>query len=322
MINHFHHYFHTRITIVDDDIDLSALRQATEEDLDSYNLGEDLPQIAGIIDERPAELIAKEDYKSSGKWKTFDDETGRKNEQFLGERGKGSRDFSPARHSRQDVDLSPPRKSKRDTDRSPIRKSRHSSDLSPRRRSKRTPDYSPVRRPKRSPDLSPKRNHPKATHRRESTDLSPRRKPRRSADLSPKHRAKRTPDLSPKRQQKHSPHRKYRKSPDLSPPRKPNRKSHSSPRRRSRSNDRSSGRYSMKSPDLSPKRNVKRGFDESPPPTHKKMMTTIEGKKAGLQNASSLREENDNLRKRDEDMLKKMMEGNRLEGKSNIIRIS
>lgn len=66
----FQFSFVNSISIVDDDFDIAQLA-AAETDLDNYNLGEDLPQIAGIIDDRPAELIAKEDYKSSGKWKTI-----------------------------------------------------------------------------------------------------------------------------------------------------------------------------------------------------------------------------------------------------------
>lgn len=82
--------------IVDDDIDLSQLAHATEEDLDNYNLGEDLPQIAAIIDERPAELIAKEDYKASAKWKTMgeDDTMAAKNN--VGEQTSGNKSCKEA----------------------------------------------------------------------------------------------------------------------------------------------------------------------------------------------------------------------------------
>lgn len=77
----------------------------------------------------------------------------------------------------------------------------------------------------------------------------------------------------------------------------------------------------MKSPDLSPPRKVKRPLDSSPPAKPERMTTTLEGKKAGLQDATSMREENETRRKRHEDVLRKMMEEDKLESEQNCTRL-
>lgn len=59
-----------RFKIIDDDLDLSKLRPLDGDELDILNEGEDAPQIAGIIDERPDEL-KKLDYETSTKWKVI-----------------------------------------------------------------------------------------------------------------------------------------------------------------------------------------------------------------------------------------------------------
>lgn len=71
----------------------------------------------------------------------------------------------------------------------------------------------------------------------------------------------------------------------------------------------------MRSPDRSPPRRQKRQFDNSPPAKPEKMLTTLDGKKAGLQDASSMREEGDMRRKRNDEMIRKMMEQDKTESK-------
>lgn len=46
--------------------------------------------------------------------------------------------------------------------------------------------------------------------------------------------------------------------------------------------------------------------NDSPPPTNKKMARTLEGKMAGLQDAKQLRQENDEFRRREEEVYNKM----------------
>lgn len=255
------------VTIVDDDIDLSQLAHVTAEELDNYNLGEDLPQIAGIIDERPANMIAKEDYKASNKWKSLGgDETGTAmkqtydkkyscDSQFIGDSSpqRPKRDASPPRRSKPCTDSLPPRRSKQSPDASPLRRAKPSLDASPARRSKKAFDLSPLRRSKRSPEAS-----------------KPRRS-KRSPDASPLRRSQRSPDASPLRRSK--------RSPDSSPPRR-----------------------SRQSPDaISSKRRK-----ESPDGTHKKMLKTLDGKDVGLQNVNALREQNELFRRREDEMFKKI----------------
>lgn len=60
---------------------------------------------------------------------------------------------------------------------------------------------------------------------------------------------------------------------------------------------------------------TKRKMSDSPPPTHKKMTKTLEGKIAGLQDAKALREENDEFKRREDEMYRKMEERRKNNGK-------
>lgn len=331
------------LRIIDDDIDISKLQKISDEDLEVYAIGEDAPQIVGVFDERPAELIAKEDYKNSEKWKMLAAVDGTITINNFGQDGKmkssnrnskrdgtsasskwgapvkveRSPDASPPRR-RQNADASPTRKH-RSPDASPPRR-RQNADISPTRKY-RSPDASPPRR-RQSPDASP-------TRRRRSPDKSPPRR-RRSKDASPPRR-RRSRDMSPVRR---------RRSPDASPPRK---RTESSPKiqgrrcdsdllpRRQISSDRSPPRK-RRSPETSfrtrpsPPRRIK--VETSPTPSTKrkkmsrwsrdrsiappeeafssKMIKTLDGKSAGLQDAKSLRQESSKFRKREEDTFESM----------------
>lgn len=347
-------YFIFSVKIIDDDVDLSQLHSTNDEDIEKFNLGEDAPQIVGVVDDRPPELIATQDYGKSLRWKTI----GPTNDDKLDQKSS-----STSNMKRRDSDTSPPRKYQenkcRSADLSPPRqiKRRNSSDASPPRRrgmndqKRRDTDASPPRpkadrnsrgRNNLSPDTSPPRRHEtKDRQGRSSIASSPRRKENRkkSKDSSlPRRRNRsRSPDLSPKRNKQYSSNRRYNRSRDLSPPRnrdRPfkqsyqrcnrskspytrNRNRNASPSRRQRIN--SPSRW-QKSQDKSPSRNYRQNspspsrndsrnnpqLSDSPPPTHKKMIKTLDGKIAGLQNATALHEENDRFQRREEELYKKM----------------
>ncbi|XP_016961562.1 BUD13 homolog [Drosophila biarmipes] len=232
---------------------------------------------------------------------------------------------SPARR-RRDSDQSPPRNRKnkksptrrrRDSDQSPARRRRSNSDQSPPRRRadrdaasprrRRDSDQSPPRR-RKGDDQSPPRR------RRKDSDQSPPRK-RRGDDLSPV-RKRRDSDQSPprrRRDDKQSPPRRRRNS-DQSPPRRPKVEDQSPPRRR-RDSD-LSRRSLSRSP--APRNRFKEerksrwgkaspSKSASPPPTHKPKSTkTLDGKKAGLQDAKSLKKETDERRRQEHDLFEKM----------------
>lgn len=238
-------------------------------------------------------------------------------------RRKADRDQSPRGRKRKDSDQSPPRRARdspprRRQDASPVRK-RRSSDQSPPRR-RRDDDQSPPRRRRNDSDQSPprKRREPSPVRRRRDSDQSPPRK-RRDDDLSPPRRK------SPPRRQDddQSPPRRRRKDSDQSPPRRQSpvrrrRDSDQSPPRRRRS---SSGERKPRRDQSSPPRNRFKKETErksrwakespkrslSPPPTHKpKSGKTLDGKKAGLQDAQSLKKESDERRRQEHDLFEKM----------------
>lgn len=237
-------------------------------------------------------------------------------------------DQSPPR-TRRSSDQSPPR-GRHDKEPSPSRK-RRSSDQSPPRRRK---DQSPLRR-KRDSNKIPLSRRPDADHspprRKRDADQSPPRR-KRDADQSPPRR-QRSPDQSPPRRRRdadQSPPRKRRSS-DQSPPRRgrdvdtsPQRRQRNhdqSPPRRRRSNsrnrrDQSPPRRLKKEEQLSPPKERKsrwakaeRNRTPSPPPTHKpktEIMRTLDGKKAGLQDAHSLKKETDERRREEMRIFDKM----------------
>lgn len=381
--------------IIDDDVDLSMLQNANDADIEKFNLDEDAPQIVGIVDDRPPELIAKEDYNKSRKWKTLGTDPeesemsatqmkgrtpsrspniNRKRNSFdaspvrKGEKPGGSHDASPPHKSDKHRDASPPRRRKRNNSsdvsqyrrkKSPTRtpNSSRSRDETPPRRIEKDRDASPPRRRRRddSPDASPNRRDKSPLRKpnggRNRDESSPR-KVNKDGDASPPRRRKRndSSDASSRRRTKsptrkpirsrsrdESPPRKANKDRDISPPRRrrQNGSPDESPRRRDistlprpnrdRSRDESPSKRIDKDRDASPPRRRrdenfgatpprqstgfnqrKKQLSESPPPTHKKMIKTLDGKIAGLQNASALRDENEKLKRREEDLYKQM----------------
>lgn len=223
--------------MVDDDIDLKNMRPLDEDELVLYNLAEDAPQIAGIIDERPDSMRSLEEFRGSKRWKVMSDENGIEDIKVTAietvdkqvvtsssSRNCGKSDLSPPRgydssreskktcsthhDSECDYDVSPPRKSRiySDSDVSPPRKlqaKRGSDDLVPRRSNKgNDSDCSPPRKYKRSPALSPKRRNTEASppvKEKDKRDISPVRRNKLYRNLSPIRRKTHESDLSPVR---------------------------------------------------------------------------------------------------------------------------
>uniref|UniRef100_A0A146LGA4 BUD13 homolog n=1 Tax=Lygus hesperus TaxID=30085 RepID=A0A146LGA4_LYGHE len=135
-----------RSVIIDDDINIDEIPRIIDDAFSLEHLGDEAPQIAGIIDERPEEMKLEEKYKS-GEWKPLKPDNRIDAEDQMV-------DFSrKVNRLNQDDDLSPPRKSdlKKDRDEAKSkgkldRLTSHrersggeseDSDLSPRRKSRR-----------------------------------------------------------------------------------------------------------------------------------------------------------------------------------------
>lgn len=278
------------VRIIDDDIDISKLQKISDEDLEVYAIGEDAPQIVGVFDERPAELIAKEDYKNSERWKVLASDDGTLTVNNFGHDGKmkssnrgaggnksktvdndeSSRWGAAARVKQEpnnsDSDASPPRRQKINSSNvspPPRRSRRRSSDASPPRRHQRrqSPPSSPPCRRQNDSDASPPRRR-----RRDSTDASPRRRHRHDAEKSPPPRRRPSRDMSPQRRRKkmnddsprdrrQSPDRRRSRGSDASPPR----------RRHDNDSDASPPRKRRQSPPPPQRRRHRDSADASPP---------------------------------------------------------
>ncbi|XP_053687583.1 BUD13 homolog [Sabethes cyaneus] len=204
------------VKIIDDDdvANPHQLQNADESDL--FALGEEAPQIVGIIDERPPELKAKEDFNTS-KWKklTVDDEHkgNTRSETYLEKCQKRNPPITSEWESskrRRDSDASPPR---RKADRSPAGR-KEPLDGEPKKRYARSSDS----------DVSPPRR--KAGNSSRGIKLEYDSEQSRKASSSNSHRQytedrsrsmRRRSDDSPRRSQSGNKHRGYL---DHSPPRR------------------------------------------------------------------------------------------------------
>ncbi|XP_050080620.1 BUD13 homolog [Anopheles maculipalpis] len=273
------------VVIVDDDLDLSELQKRIDADeTDLFGLDEEAPLVVGIIDERPPELRAKEDF-SSTKWKavanSFDAMLRESNRadsppgNGVNRRRKDSDESPPRRRSkekeslwgkarRDDSDESPPRKGasgKAD------RRGKDSDESPPGRRSKDKDSYGARERGRRG--------------RREDSDESPprKRKQREDADPGPsrKHRVNDSDESPPRRRKddKGAERNRNRRDSVESPPKHRNRKKEPSGKKDRDDQERdepstSKARYRSKEYDESPSRrknssNRRRNSDESPP---------------------------------------------------------
>lgn len=224
--------------VIDDDVDLSKLQSIDESALDLYELNEDAPQIVGVVDERPAELQALDQYKQSQRWKVLGDSDGDglKVSELGGSNHQERRhtptsdleeDFnirpvskfaSTGKSKRKDLDASPPRRRRgNDSDESPPRKKKqHDSDESPQRKKKQyDSDESPPRKSRQndSDESPPRKGKPKDSYRsplkkrrqNDSDESPPRKKRQDNADVSPPRRKKAyDSDASPPRRGHHN----------------------------------------------------------------------------------------------------------------------
>jgi pre-mRNA-splicing factor CWC26 len=267
------------LSIVDDNL-VAATIDVEEEETNLYELAENAPAVAGVYDDRPIHVQARETF--GAKWKSLAPDEPEVSE-----------------------DVSPPRKASPE----PARKKRRrdsDSDASPPRR-KASPDFSPPRRKSKSParrnssrrSASPPRRRPvdsrrdrRESHRRRSNSRSPPSRTHRSRDSSPPRRS----DPKPSR---------FSRDADLSPPRRSNKRGKSpdsdiSPPRNNRRARRNSDS------DLSPPRlNVK--IKQEPVDSDEEAAgCTLEGKKAGLQDARAVKAELEALRKKEHEHFQKM----------------
>ncbi|XP_066156844.1 BUD13 homolog [Euwallacea fornicatus] len=325
-----------RLMIIDHDTD-AILTEQIKADLEGDN--EDAPQIVSVIDERPPSLRIDEVSKDK-LWTPvgFPNPINEKSENVLkfeienkpkletkvkkskssSKRSEStdidinvnikkekSEDISPPRRGKNSEDISPPRRGKNSEDISPPRRGKNSEDISPPRRGKNSEDVVPLRKIKREPseDNSPPRQ-------RSNRFLSKHDKTFQHSHSSPSKRKKRekSEDSSPQIQSI-----KKEKSIDLSPQRR-NIDSDSSPPRRKRKNSPSPLRKKNISPRRERKENNRKDKTKKKSrwevhkqdPEEDKLKKTLDGKKAGLQNAKDLIKETSELRKREDELFKKM----------------
>ncbi|XP_057366904.1 BUD13 homolog [Daphnia carinata] len=281
------------IKIVDEEIDLRKIAAGYEKDEDHLDNQEDAPSIAGVLDERSEEMKTKQDFIESSKWKR------------LGiDENDGGKPISKL-NTEQDVNLNRSRKPKKDSVviRKPVvvKKERHDSDSDPsppRKRHDSDSDPSPPRRKRHDSDSDP--SPPRRNHHDLNSDTNPPRRSRKNSDQSPARKRKTSDsDQSPPRRSKAS-------DSDQSPPRKHhNPDDDLSPPRRKKNSDSSPQRRIKRDPDgdLSP---VRPNTSASRGGVSEKLTKTLDGKIAGLQTGRALREETEELRKREEEAFRKM----------------
>lgn len=228
------------------------MQQISDKDLEVYAIGEDAPQIVGVFDERPAELIAREDYKQSEKWKVLAAIDGSLTINNFDKTGKmkSSNSHGPKEPEKRfrkydsDDDMSPVRL--RDggasPDASPVRRNAMGSNDGRRSKPSRferrddSPDVRRRRSRSASPDERRRTSHAdrkESTYTQRSSGVSPPRKTKDSSSYKRSHRDP-TPEInqrivSPPRRRRGStsPQRKNRRANDndASPPRKRDRNS-------------------------------------------------------------------------------------------------
>jgi len=287
------------VRIIDDD-DVGHLEETQIDESELYATNEEAPQIVGVIDERAPDVILKQEYQQSGKWKILGNADNDKLATFKipqaprsespTDRVRGKRKESP--------DASPPRKRK-GSDESPPRRTRRDSDASPPRRNAESNGS-------RSRDYTKEATPPRRTikqERRGSDDNSP---PRRQSKRSPERtgsRRRHSEDNSPPRRTQPREIKRERRDSDSSPPRK---SQFFGAKRQSRSPPPPS-RRSRWSPDVKREPESPRNRRDSPPRSSK-MTKTLDGKHSGLQNAKNLRNENQEFRQNQERMFSQMSE--------------
>jgi len=314
-----------RMRIIDNDAEVPVMfkeKKVFISDDENHSDEDDLelkPTIAHMEDERPDEVKVLEQFEKSGRWKTFTGEDIAKKmllEEAIkkepGIKEEPLDDYNSIKHKKkkkkkdkylddvkvkvENVDikeepLSPLRRDYKDSDVS-VKKEVESDDDGSNRRKRRDSDNSPKRRRHDSDGSPPRRRH--------DSDNSPPRK-RHDSDASPP-RQRHDSDASPPRRARNN------SDSDASPPRKKARDANSDtdaspPRRRNGAKNSDS--------DLSPPRKGGNASDsdQSPPrqpETGSKMTKTLDGKRAGLQQAKDLKTELEEIRSKEKKMFEKM----------------
>ncbi|XP_019645393.1 PREDICTED: BUD13 homolog [Branchiostoma belcheri] len=262
----------TSIRVVDDDVDWRAIAPDVNEEPEALDIEEEKPSVAGVIDERPDEEVRLEAFRQSNKWRLMGKDEDKNKSGKGGFQSVNSPSQSTRRRHDSDSDQSPPRRQRHDSDQSPFRRRKPHSDS----------DQSPPRRKRHDSDQSP----PRKRGRDQVTSQSPKRRRHDSdGDLSPpRGRADSDEDMSPpRRRQRHD------SDSDLSPPRHSRAGSDQSPPRQKPSDVRRKDKQQKKSDQL-------------------EMGSGLSGKKAGLQDAQSLREETRIMKAREKAMFDRMNE--------------
>ncbi|XP_046440422.1 BUD13 homolog isoform X2 [Daphnia pulex] len=279
------------IKIVDEEIDLRKIAAGYEKDEDQIDNQEDAPLVAGVVDNRSIEMITKQDFVESSKWKRLGVD-------------ENDKPKSMSKSSDRDIDSSDSHLPRKDSTalKRPItvKKERHDSDSDPsppRRRHDSDSDASPPRRKRHDSDSDPS---PLRRTRKDSDQSPPRKRHDSDSDASPPRRTRKDSDQSPLRRRKGS-------DSDQSPPRKhQNADGDLSPPRRKKNVDSGAQMRIKPDPDgdLSPERPNKSTSRSGG--ASEKLTKTLDGKMAGLQTGRALREETDALRKREEEAFRKM----------------
>ncbi|KPJ16344.1 BUD13-like [Papilio machaon] len=258
--------------IIDDDLDLTKLRALEGDELDILDDGEDAPQIAGIIDERPEEIKKMEQFKTTSKWRVINQDDGfnsklqieeikkdvkeieKENELIFGKMYSDSED-----EKKNDSDHSPPRKGAKENQDNSKRQNNSDSDFSPprKRNAESPPKKTKSNNKNYDSDFSPPRRKENQVSREKS------RKQSRWEQIDDAKNRNRSPSTETRnkeqknhKQSKQNKNSKRSSSSDLSPPRKSQRTRDSTERSSQKSKKHSPRRNRNCSPDsdLSPPR--------------------------------------------------------------------
>ncbi|KAF5277010.1 hypothetical protein FQR65_LT16089 [Abscondita terminalis] len=278
-----------RVKIIDDDIGLTKESLNDAEDL--FTTNEDAPQIVGVVDERPMHMRI-DDYRQSDLWRPLGAATNDTAENaFKGSMFQKEKEFllklikKESNKDFKSISLNKTQKSKRHKDQ--VNRWNLGSNLTQRKESVEQEDGG-VKDEDKNFFVPDDCSSVVTGHNSDNElDSSPPRRSKRSdapSDSSPPRRSKKSDAPSDS-----SPPRRSKRSADKSPPRKYKR--YSPPRRA----------------DSSPKRKLLPGNDKGKYLIPAKRKTkTLDGKTAGLQNATELVAENEAFRKREDDLFKSM----------------
>ncbi|XP_044730166.1 BUD13 homolog [Chrysoperla carnea] len=254
-----------RVNIIDDDIDVSQIMPIGDSEIDIYTTGEDAPQIAGIIDERPIDVQLKDKFKFNTQWKLINDDDGFNSQLIIKEQKRKIKNSSIGDESKtsegDSQDYSPKRrKNYSDDENESTRKSRLDNSKAKKSDKNSDSDFSPPRnkgissKPSKR-DSSPfrKKYNDKESKYHSDSDTSPPRKKQTSNENSRKATSSKQSDsdTSPLRRNSNKTNKSVQDS-DTSPPRKQHIKSEKGGRRDSDS-------------DASPPRRKSPNTDTSPP---------------------------------------------------------